>query len=355
MRILQLAPIWETVPPPAYGGTETVISVLTEELVRQGHDVVLCASGDSRTSATLRTFYPVSLRSAGLGHSALQYAIVHVSKSLRHADEFDIIHNHSGPPSEIAMAFCHMIDTPMLTTMHNNLSEETRYIWSSYTGWYNSISRSQAWRLPRMTHARDAGIVYNAIDIASFPFQPEKNDYLLSIGRIAVEKATHLAIEAARMAGRRLVIAGKISTDDESEYFESEVRPRLGPDIEYFGEADGPAKRQLFAGASALLQPLQWEEPFGLVMAEAMACGTPVIAFNRGAAPEVVDDGQTGFIVEDLREMVEAIGRLDEIDPWACREHVEKRFGPQAMASAYLQVYKKILGITEEVHEPLNA
>src|SRR5687768_1339837 len=170
MKILQLAPIWETVPPPAYGGTETVVSVLTEELVRRGHEVTLCASGDSKTEAELFSVFPTSLRPAGLGDVSLQYGLVHVAKSLREARDYDIIHNHNGPPSELGMAMSHLVDIPMLTTLHNELRGDTHFIWSNYAGWYNTISHHQSTTLPELPNAHFAGAVHNAIDVDSFPF-----------------------------------------------------------------------------------------------------------------------------------------------------------------------------------------
>jgi glycosyltransferase involved in cell wall biosynthesis len=350
MRILQLAPIWETVPPPAYGGTETVVSTLTEELVRRGHDVTLCASGDSDTSANLFSVYERSLRPAGLGPTALQYSLMHAALSLREARGHDIIHNHTGPPSELGMALSCLTDVPMLTTLHNELTEESRYIWSNYTGWYNAISAAQERVLPRLPRARSAGVVHNGIDVDSFPFQPAKDDYVLFIGRIVKDKAPHLAVAAARQAGARIVLAGKVSTDEEHDYYENVIKPLIdGCNVEFVGEADAKLKRELYAGARALLVPLQWDEPFGLVMIEAMACGTPVIAFPRGAAPEIVVEGRNGFFARDVEEMASLLRRVDEIDAADCRQHVEDHFGPGSLADAYLAIYEKMLAAEERL------
>jgi glycosyltransferase involved in cell wall biosynthesis len=352
MRILQLAPIWETVPPPAYGGTETVVSVLTEELVRRGHEVTLCASGDSCTSADLFTVFDRSLRSNGLENCALQYGLVHVARSLAMARDFDVVHNHSGPPSEIGMALSCLTETPFLTTLHNPLLDDTRFIWSNYGAWYNTISATQAATLPLLPYARSAGVVYNAIDVDSFPFEATKGDYFLFIGRMAPAKAPHLAIEAARRAGARIILAGKVALPEEHVYFHEVVEPLLdGEQARFIGEAGAQQKRDLFAGARALLMPLRWDEPFGLVMIEAMACGTPAIVFKRGAAAEVVADGETGYLVGDVDGMVAAIDRLDQIDPYACRAYVEDRFGPEAIADGYLKVYNRMLGIEERAYE----
>lgn len=354
MKILQIAPVWETVPPPAYGGTEVVVDCLVEELVRRGHEVTLWASGDSTSSAELLSIIPRSLRAAGLTRSPWQTSLMHMVMAIRDADGYDIIHNHNGPPGELGMALSHLVDVPMLTTLHNLLTEDNRVIWSNYTGWYNSISVSQIAALPVLPLAHFAGPIHNAINVESFPFREKKGDYLLSLGRLTPEKGVHLAIQAAKRVGIPLLIAGKIGTEDEQEYFDREIEPLLdGTTASFLGEANSREKRELYADAMGLLLPLQWEEPFGLVMAEAMACGTPVIAFNRGAAPEVIVDGETGFIVEDLDEMVAAIARLSTINPRRCREHVETCFSPAAMADAYLAAYEGVVGVSEGLTDRL--
>jgi glycosyltransferase involved in cell wall biosynthesis len=349
MRILQLAPVWETVPPPGYGGTESVVSVLTEELVRRGHQVTLCASGDSRTSGRLHSVVPASLRPSGRTEDALQYALVHVALSLQHAGEYDVIHNHNGPPADIAMALCPLVETPMLTTLHNTPADDGMFIWQNYTGWYNAISHRQADLLPPLHNAKFAGVVHNAIEVESFPFRRSKDDYVFFMARMAPEKAPHLAIEAAERAGLRLVLAGKISAPEERAYFDSKIAPLLERNdrLIYVGEADARLKRELYAGARAQLVPLLWEEPFGLVAIEAMACGTPVIAFRRGAMPEIIGHEETGFLVDDVDGMVAALQHIDAIDPGSCRAWVEDRFSPGAATDRYLQIYKSMLAWKE--------
>ena len=346
MRILQLAPIWETVPPPAYGGTEAVVHVLTEELVRRGHDITLCASGESTTSARLFSVFPHSLRPAGLTEEATQYSLVHFAKSLALArdGDFDVVHIHTGPPGEIPLALSHMVDVPVLATLHNLLDKHTEFIWQNYEGWYNSISKQQVSALPKLPRAKFAGVVHNAIDIDSFPFQTEKDDFALFIGRLTADKAPHLAIAAARKAGIKLVIAGKVAAQDEREYFDSVIKPEIdGCTVEFVGEADAHLKRELYRRARCLLVPLQWDEPFGLVMIEAMACGTPPIAINRGAASEIITHGMDGFLVSGVDEMIDTIEHVGEIDPYACRATVQERFSPCALADHYLALYRKIL------------
>lgn len=341
MKILQIAPLWETVPPPAYGGTEAVAHLLVEELVRQGHDVTLCASGDSRTSARLQSCYPVSLRTAEGIECPNVYAWQHAASALKDAAEYDIIHNHTG---EDAMALAQLLpDVPMLTTMHCLITPDTQIVWDHYAGYFSTISWAQREGMPPVRGGTFAGVAYNGIDVQSFPFQAEKGAYLLFLSRMSEEKGPQLAIEVAHRTGRRLVMAGKID-DKDRDFFASTVEPLIdGEQVIFLGEADGALKRELYRSALCVLMPIVWEEPFGLVMAEAMACGTPVIVFNRGAAAEIVDHGETGFLVEDVDEMVRAISQVGTIDPAYCRAQVKRRFDAPVMATRYVQIYESIL------------
>lgn len=340
MRILQLAPLWETVPPPAYGGTEAVVAVLCDELVRMGVDVTLCAAGDSSTNATLHSVYERSLRTAQGLKDPSPYDWMHCALSLREAGEFDLVHNHAG---ELAMAMSHLIPIPMLTTMHCLMTPDTRFVWERYEDWYNSISHAQRKAMPALLGGSFAGVVHNAIDVQSFPFSEEKEDYLLFMSRIAPEKGAHLAIDAARRLGMRLIMAGKVDKADQGYYHEV-VQPLIdGDQVIFFGEADGNEKRDLYQRARCLLMPITWEEPFGLVMAEAMACGTPPIAFARGAAPEIIVDGETGFLVEDVAGMIEAVHKSERISATRCRQRVQEHFAPPVMAGRYLSLYRSIL------------
>jgi glycosyltransferase involved in cell wall biosynthesis len=341
VRILQLAPLWETVPPPAYGGTEAVVSVLCEELVKRGHDVTLWASGDSKTSAELFSIYSRSLRTATDIADPQSYALMHAALSLKDADSYDVIHNHIG---ETVMAMAHLVRTPMLTTMHCLITPDTKFIWDHYDGWYNTISYSEKLNMPPVANNGYAGVVHNGIDVATFPYSEKKDDYLLFLSRISIDKAPHLTVEVAKRLGRRLIIAGKVDPNPvDQEYFNTMVRPLVdGKQIQFVGEADARMKRELYEKAYCLVLPLNWEEPFGLVMAEAMACGTPVVAFRRGAAGEIIVDGETGYLVDNLDEMVDAVRKVDRIDPRRCRRHMEANFGPEHMAEGYLRVYQQI-------------
>ena len=330
MRILQLAPLWERVPPPAYGGIEYVVGVLIEELMRLGHDVSLVASGDSQTSGRLRAVYGRSLRTAP-----------DIAAALGEARDFDIVHNHAG---ELPMALHRLCATPMLTTLHNLITPDHRSIWDVYGGFYNTPSHAAR---EGISHPNFVGVVYHGIDVPSFPFRANKGDYLLFLSRMSPEKGPLEAIEVAKRLGRPLVMAGKVDAKDHA-FFWSAVAPHIdGRLVEYRGEADHALKRELYAGASCLLFPIKWNEPFGLVLAEAMACGTPVVAFRAGAAPEVVAHGRSGYLVDDVDGMAEAVKRLDKLDPTRIREYVEARFSAPIMAAAYVRAYARTVEQSE--------
>lgn len=341
MRILQLAPIWESVPPPAYGGTEAVVSALTEELVRMGHEVILAASGDSQTSARLEAVYARSLRTADDLKDRNPYEWAHVGHAMSLASEADIVHNHAG---EMAIAMAGACRTPMLTTMHCLATPDTTFVWNRYAGAYNTISEAQRHALPVLSGpARFVGHVYNAIDVDTFPFEARRGADLLFLSRIAPEKGPLEAIEVAKRTSRRLIMAGKVDNYDRA-FYESSVKHLIdGEQIVFLGEADAAMKRDLYKNAFCLLMPLRWEEPFGLVMPESMACGTPVIALRRGSAPELIEHGRTGFVVDTVDEMVDAVAAIPEIDRVECRRHVEQHFAPEIMARNYVRLYERLL------------
>jgi len=347
MRIAQISPIVVRVPPPAHGGVELVVHYVTEELVKQGHEVTLFASGDSVTTAQLHSITPTSLRTAGItdhnsSQISIEYDVANAAACFGRAGDFDIIHNNAGFP---AMIMAQFVATPVLTTLHRLLTREYDSLWPTYKGYYNTLSRSAKGDLPNKGYL---GAVYNAIDCQNFPFAGKGEGYLLFLSRISPLKGAHTAIQVAKRVGRSLTLAGNIESK-EQEYFEKEVLPLIdGRIVKFFGEADREQKKRLFAGADCLLFPIDWEEPFGLVMVEAMACGTPVIALNRGAVSEVVVDGGTGFIVGTVDEMVDAVGRIGEIDRRRCREHVERNFNVPRMVDNYLVLYQRILDIERQ-------
>ncbi len=336
VRIGMIAPLEMRVPPVGYGGTELIASILTEELVGRGHKVTLFASGDSLTAAELVPGSPHFLR--GRGHDCGILAMLNVVACLERAHEFDVIHNHT---CFEGLATAGLVETPVLTTLHGGLSGDWLLMFERYKGWYNTISWSAKSLLPPKDNF--AGVIYNAIEHETYPFNPSsREDYLLFLSRISPEKGPHLAIDVARRLGRRLIIAGNVSEVDE-EYFRTRILPHIdGELISYVNEADHQLKRNLFANAACLLAPITWEEPFGLFMIEAMACGTPVIAIGKGSVPEIVTHGETGFIVDDVDGMAAAVGWISEISPYACRRRVEEKFSVGRMADEYIAAYRHI-------------
>jgi glycosyltransferase involved in cell wall biosynthesis len=343
MRIAMLSPPWIAVPPDGYGGIEWVVSLLTEELVARGHDVTLFATGDSKTSADLRYVFdrgPVEKM-----HQAMPYAH-HVGAALEHVvaegragRPYDVIHDHC---AWVTLAFGPLTGVPVVHTLHGAALEHERAFLDAVkdTARFVAISEYQTTSFSIPISA----VVPNAVDVDSYPFRAQKDGYLLSLGRIARDKAQGLAVEVARRTGMPLILAGKVDPGDDHAYFEEAVAPYVdGTNVIFEGEVSDERKRELYAGARALLFPIQWEEPFGLVMIESMACGTPVLATPRGSVPEIVADGVSGFIVPDVDAMVEAVGRLDEISPEACRAHVQHRYSAAAMTDGYEAVYRSAI------------
>ncbi len=337
MRIAMVAPLELRVPPLGYGGTELVVSLITEELIRRGHEVTLFASGDAVTSARLVSVVPAFLRGTGREKGVLN--LLNLVSCLERSGRFDIIHNHN--QSE-GLAVANLTDTPMLTTFHSTVTDEQSLLLDRYTGWHNAISESAGSLLPRRD--RFAGVVLNAIDVESYPFNGSRREpHLLFLSRMSPEKGAHLAIEVARRLGRRLILAGNVDDPDE-EYFHRRIAPFLDGDmVRYVGEADHHQKRDVLSRAACLLAPITWDEPFGLFMIEAMACGTPVVAYRRGAASELVEHGKTGFVVDSVDEMAEAVQHVDQIDPRTCRQHVAERFDVPRMTDDYLALYERIV------------
>jgi glycosyltransferase involved in cell wall biosynthesis len=334
MRIAQVAPLYESVPPHLYGGTERVVSYLTEELVCRGEDVTLFASGDSKTKAKL---IPGCARSLRLDKSVdtLAHQIVMLEEVFKRAGEFDIVHFHIGYlhfPLSRRSRLNHM------ATLHGRLDlDDLPPLFREFNDMpVISISDSQRKPLP---FARWAGTVYHGLPPDEFTFRAQPEDYLLFLGRISPEKRVDRAIEIAKRAGRKLKIAAKIDRADRY-YFNKHVKHLLDqPFVEFMGEVGRPDVDKLLGGAAALLFPIDWPEPFGLVMIEALACGTPVIAFRCGSVPEVITDGLTGFIVEDIEQAANAVGRIGQIDRARCRREFEIRFTDRRMAQGYVNIY----------------
>ena len=342
MRIAQLAPTYERVPPAMYGGTELVVGLITEELVRRGHDVTLYASGDSETAATLRSVTPRAVRYGdvvdGVRH-AEYFQLVNAQRCFvdAAAGEFDIVHNHAGIEGLVLGAASR---TPVLTTNHNPFVPQTQLVWDAYPWAHNSLSAASAATFP--AHGAIEPI-HHGIDVDTFPFGERPRGDLLFLGRFSPEKGAIRAIEAARRSGRRLLLAGKVDAVDAG-HFADVIEPLIDDDqVRYVGEADATQKRQLLADARALLFPIEWDEPFGLVMIEAMACGTPVLGFRRASVPEVVEPGVTGFVVDDIDGMVRAIEHVDDVDRRGCRRRAEQRFGVGRMVDDYEAAYAAVV------------
>lgn len=340
MHIAMLAPLMEAIPPQRYGGTERVVSLLTEELVDRGHYVTLFASGDSQTSAELVPCCERGLRLDPDVTDYLAYTITQLDAVYRRAGEFDVIHNHI---DYVAFPVANVAATPTISTTHGRLDlPEVRRVYQTFPRLpLVAISAAQRASLPDVNWV---DVVYNGVDLDHYRFRPDPGDYLIFLGRISPEKRVDRAIELARDVGMRLLIAAKVDPVDQ-EYYDLAIAPliRAHPSlIEFVGEVDEAAKDELLGGAYACLFPIDWPEPFGLAMAEAMATGTPVVATREGSVPEVVVDGVTGFVADTLHDLAEAIPRVRELDRRACRAHVERHFSPQAMADGYERAYAAV-------------
>lgn len=338
MRIAQLAPLMESVPPSRYGGTERVVATLTDELVRRGHEVTLFATGDSRTKARLVPVTPRALRPAGVRY-ADPYTTLALGMAFSRADEFDVIHSHLDHPALLCGRF---VSTPVLHTLHGRLDlPEIQPLFNYFTdAALASISDNQRRLVP---HWNWLGTVYNGIEPNAFTFHPRPGSYLAFLGRIAPEKGIEDAVEVARIGRLPLKVAAKVDPVDR-EYYESRVRPLFAEaQVEFIGEITEREKDAFLGQALALLFPIRWPEPFGMVMVEAMATGTPVIAGRFGSVPEVVDDGVTGFICDSVQEMALACGRAAMLDRSACRARVEERFTPAHMAGGYEALYRRLI------------
>jgi glycosyltransferase involved in cell wall biosynthesis len=342
MRIAQIAPLHEAVPPKFYGGTERVVSYLTDALVDLGHDVTLFASGDSQTKATLDAAWPHALR---LDPSIRDWNAPHallLENVRRRAHEFDVLHFHL---DYMPFSMFSQMDTPFVTTLHGRLDlPELQPIFNAFPhAPVVSISDSQRAPLPQ---AAWLNTIYHGLpENLLTPQTHKKPEYLAFLGRICPEKRADLAIKIAAQSGLPLKIAAKVDKVDQ-EYFKSTIEPLLAESkasVEFVGEINEQQKPEFLSGAKALLFPIDWSEPFGLVMIEAMACGTPVIAFNRGSVPEVIDHGVTGFICEDVQGAVGALQRLDELSRTEIRAQFERRFSAKTMAQNYVDGYTALL------------
>ncbi len=339
MRVAVLSPVWFPVPPTGYGGIEWVVALLAEGLVEAGHEVTLFASGDSRTKARLVSVYEEA-PSDRIGTSVAE--LRHALACYERAGEFDVVNDHSGMP---AAALAGTVETPTVHTVHGPLDGEAGAVYEQIARvvpGIGLISLSLNQRRPK-PHLPWVANCPNALDLDAYPVQPHRGDYLLFLGRLSPDKGCHRAIEVAKETGLPLKIAGKMRDALEKEYFESTVRPSLGWGIEYLGEVTHENKVDLLQNARATLFPIEWEEPFGLVMIESMACGTPVVATRYGAVPEVIEPGRSGIVVDSFRDMAAAIEAADAIEPLACRAYVEERFSSERMVADYVAAYELMI------------
>ena len=353
MRIAQVAPPFERVPPGRYGGTESVVSTLTEELVRRGHDVTLFASGDSSTAARLVPVVDVALwRREPRFRDLTPFWSIVLGQLHRRLADFDVVHSHLDvfglPTSRVASC-------PVVTTQHGRMDlPELVPVFAEFVD-VPVVSISDAQRRP-LPAANWVGTVYNGVDLDRFGYSAAPGEYLVFLGRISPEKGLDTAIKVARRAGMPIKIAAREplpfvedpNVRADHDYYEQVIKPLFRePGVEFVGEVAGHAKSELLAGAAGLLFPIRWPEPFGLVMAEALACGTPVVALDAGSVPEIVDHGVTGFVGASEDELVELVAGLSHIDRAACRQAAEARFSASAMADGYEAVYAAVLAARE--------
>jgi glycosyltransferase involved in cell wall biosynthesis len=358
MKIAHIAPPWIAIPPQDYGGTEIVLYNLVEEQVAQGHDVTLFAPGDASTSARLISFFPHSLIAAGVPWQGHLKAYYHLCKAVEYikGHNFDIVHTHLSSSADMYLfPLTAHLATPHVMTLHSNFPFDHVQSWTGdaddlYMEWASSVPMiviSEQARAQRTLPLNVVGVVHHGLSMAHFqPTVKHPERFFVWLGRFVPEKGPHLAIEAAKKAGVSIVLAGTVDqhVQESVDYFEQVIKPHIDQQqVKYIGPVNMQQKIDLLSRARGLLNPIQWEEPFGMVMIEAMAVGCPVIAFARGAAPEIVAHRRSGFLVEGVNEMANCIARIDKLDRTAVHAHALHHFTAHAMAEKYTQVYKKIV------------
>lgn len=343
MKIALLAPLWETVPPKAYGGTELVVYILCEELIKKGHDVTLYATACSKTPAKLKAMIQSPMRKLGVKFP-IHYELKAISELIKDHNNYDVIHNHLGYQ---ILPFVDLMNKPVVTTLHGAfvIKEDIDFYNQYKKHNYISISNSQRKGAPELNYI---STVYNGIQVDKYPFNPQINKdepYLAFLGRFSEEKGPHLAIKIAKATGMKLIMGGKIDPYFANvEFYKKEIEPYIDNDqIQFIGELQHNEKVNLLKNAVATLHPVTWPEPFGLVMAESMACGTPVLALNQGSIPEVIDHGVTGFVENNVEGLIKHIKDIKKIDRNACRKRVETKFSDLKMAEGYIEVFKKAI------------
>ena len=340
MKIAQIAPLWERVPPFRYGGIELIVSLLSDELVRRGHEVTLFASGDSLTTAKLKSVHDQALRLDPSIKEPGLYEQMMLHDVYRQADHFDIIHSHVGCAG---LPYSSLVKTPTVHTMHGIFTPDNEKMFRQFA-WQPYISISEAQREPRLG-LNYIHTVYNGIDTKAYPFcaTPTQSAYLAFVGRLSPEKGPLQAIEIARASGLPLKMAGKIDAVDRAFYSEQLESHIDGEQIQYLGEVSHDEKVALLRGATATLFPITWREPFGLVMIESMATGTPVIGMALGSVPEVIAHEKTGFVCHSIEKMVEAVPLVSKLDRQTCRDYVINNFSVESMTDQYLRAYDMAL------------
>ncbi|KWX23686.1 glycosyltransferase family 4 protein [Mycolicibacterium wolinskyi] len=350
LRIVLVAPPYFDVPPKGYGGTEAVVADLADALVKRGHRVTLLGAGEPGTAASFKPLWRQTMADRlGQPYPEIMHALK-VRRAIEHiasTDGVDLIHDHTfaGPLNTPAYR---NLGLPTLVTVHGPIDDDLYPYYRELGDDVGLIAISDRQRelAPDLNWV---GRVHNALRIDDWPFRSDKGDYALFLGRYAPYKGAHLALQAAHEAGMPLVLAGKCSEPSEQAYFDEQVRPLLTENDHVFGQADAVSKRKLLAGARCLLFPIQWEEPFGMVMIEAMACGTPVVALRGGAVPEVVVDGVTGVLCDRPEELATAIDKAQALDPAACRRHVAAHFAVGQFGSGYERIYRSVLGAPQPI------
>jgi len=342
MRIAQIAPLWIPIPPYNYGGTELVISWLCDELVKKGHKVTLFASGESKTKANLIPIWPQSLWRAKLKNPHAVFSIMY-SKLIELQDQFDIIHDHC---EFYTMPFSKFLKTPIVTTLHHPLTEETIILYKKFSNVnFVAVSKNQRKNGPGINIIKT---IYHGLPLEKYPFEEKPDNYLLWLSRIGPDKGLSEAIDIAKVSGEKLIISGNI-LPQYADYFEFRIKPLIdGKQIQFVGTSDFPKKIELFKRAKAFLFPIKRPEPFGLVVIEAMACGTPVIGFKNGSLPELIEDGKTGFLVNSIEEACQKLKEIDNIKREDCRSFIAKKFTLKRMVNRYEKLYKKILKNNEK-------
>ena len=348
LKIAQVAPLWENIPPEKYGGTERIVYSLTQGLVTKGHDVTLFACGTAKTNAKLVSVYPRPLFRDGVPWTNIMYPLLNIAEAFEREAEFDIIHMHLNKSSDyLALPLAKKILKKVVFTLHfpyptSQHRQDRHEVLQKYKDLqYISISNSQRQGGENLNWI---GTVYNGIEIEEYDFNPTPKDYFLWLGKFNPDKGTREAILAAKQAGVKLLVAGAIDKLEgpDLKYYEA-IKPLIDEkQIVFIGELDKTKKSEMYGGAIGFLNPIGWNEPFGLVMAEAMACGTPVISFRNGAAPEIIVDGQTGYLVENVDQMVEKIKTVQTISRAACRKRVEQYFTAATMVEGYGKLYNRI-------------